>query len=198
MNEVSDAEAHAALRTFLTWIGDDPDRQGLLATPERVMKAWRQSWGASYELEERDLIEQLRVFDDEHSRSYNSMVMTRNIQVHSMCEHHMAPFFGTATLAYIPPQPLAGVVGLSKLARIVNFYARRLQVQERLTEQIAGFVFKHIAREVTGCGVIIRAKHLCMVTRGVQEPESETITSALRGCFFTQQSTRDEFFRLAR
>ena len=179
-------ELQALVRRQLALLGENPDREGLLKTPERVAKSllWLTRGGTV------DLAEVVgdAVFDEKHE----SMVMVRDIELYSMCEHHLLPFFGKAHIAYIP----AGkVIGLSKLPRIVEVFARRLQVQERLTEQIAEAV--EAVLRPRGVGVVIEAVHLCMMMRGVEKQNSKTITSALRGQFRDCPMTRDEFLRLA-
>ena len=174
------------VRRELELIGEDPERQGLLKTPERVAKSL--SWlTRGYDMSVADVVGDA-VFDEEHA----SMVMVRDIELYSMCEHHMLPFFGKAHIAYIPK---GRIVGLSKLPRIVEVFARRLQVQERLTEQIAEAIEEVLQPE--GVGVVIECEHLCMMMRGVEKQNSKTITSALRGSFKDCPMTRDEFLRLA-
>ncbi len=167
-------------------LGEDPNREGLSRTPERVARTM-ESLTRGYEVDLRDAVG-LGVFDDEH----DNMIMVRDIELYSLCEHHLLPFFGKAHIAYIPN---GRIVGLSKLPRLVDMFARRLQVQERLTGQIAEAV-----RDVLnplGVGVVIEASHLCMMMRGVEKQNSRTITSALLGTFRTDAKTRDEFLRLA-
>ena len=179
-------EFEALVRRQLELLGEDPEREGLLKTPERVAKslAWLTR---GYNSDVRDVIGDA-LFEAPHE----SMVMVRDIELYSMCEHHMLPFFGKAHIAYIP----AGkIVGLSKLPRIVDVFARRLQVQERLTEQIAQAIDEVLAPK--GVGVVIEAVHLCMMMRGVEKQNSKTITSALKGQFRECPMTRDEFLRLA-
>jgi GTP cyclohydrolase I len=174
------------VRRELELIGEDPSRQGLLKTPERVAKSM--AWlTRGYEMKVEDVVGDA-VFEEPHE----SMVMVRDIELYSMCEHHMLPFFGKAHIAYIPK---GRIVGLSKLPRIVEVFARRLQVQERLTEQIAGAIEEVLQPE--GVGVVVEAEHLCMMMRGVEKQNSRTITSALRGSFKDCPMTRDEFLRLA-
>jgi GTP cyclohydrolase IA len=174
------------VRRELELIGEDPARQGLVKTPERVAKAM--SWlTRGYDMNVADVVGDA-VFEEEHE----SMVMVRDIELYSMCEHHMLPFFGKAHIAYIPD---GRIVGLSKLPRIVEVFARRLQVQERLTEQIAQAIEDVLRPE--GVGVVIECEHLCMMMRGVEKQNSKTITSALRGSFRDDAMTRDEFLRLA-
>lgn len=174
------------VRRQLELLGEDPDREGLLKTPERVAKSLK--WlTRGYERDARSVIGDA-IFDETHS----NMIMVRDIELYSMCEHHMLPFYGKAHVAYIPD---GRIIGLSKLPRIVDVFAQRLQVQERLTEQIAEAVSDVL--EPLGVGVVIEAYHLCMMMRGVQKQNSKTITSALRGVFREDFKTRDEFLRLA-
>jgi GTP cyclohydrolase I len=181
-----DDELAALVRKQLELIGEDPDREGLLKTPERVSKSLR--WlTRGYERDARQVIGDA-LFDECHS----NMVMVRDIELYSMCEHHMLPFYGKAHVAYIPN---GKIVGLSKLPRVVDVFAQRLQVQERLTEQIAEALCEVL--DPLGVGVVIEAYHLCMMMRGVQKQNSKTITSALRGAFRDDSKTRDEFLRLA-
>jgi GTP cyclohydrolase IA len=174
------------VRDQLALIGEDPDREGLQKTPERVATAMR--WlTRGYDMTPEDVVGDA-LFAEEH----RSMVLVRDIELYSLCEHHMLPFFGKAHVAYIPN---GKIVGLSKLPRIVEVFARRLQVQERLTEQIAQAIEDVLQPE--GVGVVIEAEHLCMMMRGVEKQNSKTLTSALRGSFRNDARTRDEFLRLA-
>jgi GTP cyclohydrolase IA len=174
------------VRRQLALLGEDPDREGLVRTPERVAKAMdflTSGYGVTLE----DVVGSA-LFEEEHE----NMVMVRDIELYSLCEHHMLPFFGKAHIAYIPN---GKIVGLSKLPRIVDIFARRLQVQERLTEQVAKAIEEVLAPR--GVGVVIEAFHMCMMMRGVEKQNSRTITSALRGVFRDDAKTRDEFLRLA-
>jgi GTP cyclohydrolase I len=179
-------EFETLVRRELELIGEDPSREGLLATPRRVARSL--TWltqGYNHTAEE---VVGKGVFKEDH----DNMIMVRDIELYSMCEHHMLPFFGKAHVAYIPN---GRIVGLSKIPRIVDVFARRLQVQERLTEEIAEGLCSVL--EPSGVGVVIEAYHLCMMMRGVQKQNSKTITSALRGVFREDPKTRDEFLRLA-
>jgi len=174
------------VRRQLELLGEEPGREGLAKTPERVAKSL--TWlTRGYQMDVLDVVGDA-VFAEEHA----SMVMVRDIELYSMCEHHMLPFFGKAHIAYIPN---GRIVGLSKLPRIVEVFSRRLQVQERLTEQIATAVEDVL--KPRGVGVVLEAYHLCMMMRGVEKQNSKTITSALRGSFRDEPMTRDEFLRLA-
>jgi GTP cyclohydrolase I len=188
--QVGDASALAAyagmVREQLVLLGEDPARDGLAKTPDRVARAMgflTQGYAMTLEDAVGDAL-----FEEEHE----NMVMVRDIELYSMCEHHMLPFFGKAHVAYIPHRR---IVGLSKLPRIVDMFARRLQVQERLTEQVAKAIEEVL--EPRGVGVVIEAYHMCMMMRGVEKQNSRTITSALRGVFREDGKTRDEFLRLA-
>jgi GTP cyclohydrolase I len=176
----------ASVREQLRLLGEDPDREGLLKTPERVEKAMAFLTRGYHERLE-DIVGDAIFTEDHHN-----MVMVRDIELYSLCEHHLLPFFGKAHVAYIPN---GRIVGLSKLPRLVDHFARRLQVQERLTEQVAEAV-THVLAPL-GVGVVIEAYHLCMMMRGVEKQNSRTITSALRGVFRDDARTREEFLALA-
>jgi GTP cyclohydrolase IA len=179
-------EFETLVRRMLVLLGEDPSRDGLVRTPERVANAL--TWLTRGYALDVDTVVGDAVFGEAHE----SMVMVRDIELYSLCEHHLLPFFGKAHIAYIPD---GRIVGLSKLPRIVEVYARRLQVQERLTEQIAQAIQDVLAPR--GVGVVIEAYHLCMMMRGVEKQNSKTITSALRGSFRSDARTRDEFLQLA-
>jgi GTP cyclohydrolase IA len=187
---IDDAEGigqYAALvQEQLGLVGEDPAREGLLRTPERVAKAMS-FLTRGYRLRVEDVVGE-GIFEEEH----RNMVMVRDIELYSLCEHHMLPFFGRAHVAYIPN---GKILGLSKVARIVDLFARRLQVQERLTDQIADAIMDVLMP--SGVGVVIEAAHFCMMMRGVQKQNSRTVTSALRGIFRDDSKTRVEFLRLA-
>jgi GTP cyclohydrolase IA len=184
--DVVPEELQDVVRRQLALLGEDPGRDGLARTPRRVADALR--WlTRGYAMDVREVIGGA-LFEETHE----NMVMVRDIELYSLCEHHMLPFYGRAHIAYIPN---GHIVGLSKLPRVVEVFARRLQVQERLTEQVAGALEEVLAPR--GVGVVVEAAHLCMMMRGVEKQNSMTITSALRGVFRDDPKTRDEFLRLA-
>lgn len=171
---------------LLQFVGEDPQRGGLLETPARVAKAWRH-WCGGYNVDPASV---LKTFED-GGETYDQMITVKDVPFYSHCEHHMAPIFGTATISYIPN---GRIVGLSKLSRITDIFARRLQVQERLTEQIADALYNHLAPK--GVGVMIKARHLCMESRGVCQQGHYTITTALRGIIAQDASAKAEFLAL--
>lgn len=175
------------VRRMLQFVGENPARGGLVETPKRVAKAWAH-WCGGYEKEAGEI---LKVFED-GAEDYDQMVTVKDIPFYSQCEHHMAPFFGTATISYIPN---GRIVGLSKLSRLVDMFARRLQVQERLTNQVADAIVEHL--KPLGVGVVIRARHLCMESRGICQQGHHTVTVALRGELKENQSAREEFMAIA-
>lgn len=174
-----------AVKVLLKMVGEDPDREGLRDTPERVCKAWLEMTDGYAITDEQSLA---TVFD-EHT---DQMVVLTGIAFHSNCEHHLLPFTGSATVGYVPN---LRVVGVSKLARVVYQYSRRLQIQERMTEQIADAIHRVLAPK--GVGVVVRAHHGCMSCRGVQQPATLMTTSAMRGCMYDEADTRAEFLALA-
>lgn len=174
-----------AVRQILTFIGEDPSREGLLDTPKRVCSAFEHLM-QGYKQKPEEIIKKA-IFHEE----CNHMIIVRDIEVYSMCEHHMLPFFGKCHIGYIAQNR---VYGVSKLARLVDCFSRRLQVQERLTQQIAASLVTPINAE--GVGVVIEAQHLCMMMRGVSKQNSKMITSAMLGSFRTENATRNEFLRL--
>ncbi len=173
---------------LLQYIGEDPTREGLLETPKRVSKAWSH-WAAGYSV---DISGLFKTFEDGATADCDEMVLVKAIPFYSHCEHHMAPFFGHVSVAYIPN---GKIVGLSKLSRVVDAFARRLQVQERLTNQIADAVSEHLTPK--GVGVVVTARHLCMESRGIERQGSQTLTSALRGAMRSSSAARAEFLSLA-
>lgn len=180
-------EAEDAVRTLLRWAGDDPRREGLIDTPKRVAKAYLEFF-AGYEM---DPVKELsRTFED--VQGYDDMVMLRDIDVESHCEHHMVPILGRAHIAYMPSDK---VVGISKIARVVEIFGKRLQTQETMTQQIADCITD--ALQPKGVAIMIDAKHQCMTTRGVHHPNVATITTQFTGVFKTDQERRERFMRLA-
>jgi GTP cyclohydrolase I len=180
---IMDKMEQDVINGLLTIIGEDPERGGLLETPARVVKAWK-FWCSGYK---QDAASILKVFED-GAENYDQMVVVKDIPIYSHCEHHMAPIIGTVTIAYIPD---GKIVGLSKLSRLAEMFARRLQVQERLTDQIADSLMEHLAP--IGVGVVIKARHLCMESRGVCQQGHHTITTALRGAMRNDPTVRAEF-----
>lgn len=171
------------IRALLRMIGEDATREGLQDTPKRVVKAW-DHWTRGYYMDPSDI---LKVFED-GAQSYDEMVLVRDIPIYSKCEHHLADIFGTACIAYIPD---GKIVGLSKLSRLADCFARRLQVQERMTVQIADALVEHL--QPKGVGVMIRARHMCMESRGICQQGHHTVTTALRGVIKHDASARAEF-----
>jgi GTP cyclohydrolase I len=185
---VTQIEAEAAVRTLIQWAGDDPDREGLLETPARVTRSYRELF-AGYASDPRAYME--RTFEE--VGGYDELVVLRDIPVISFCEHHMLPVIGHAHVGYLPTDR---VVGISKLARVVHGFARRLQIQEKLTADIAGAIDQVLKPK--GVGVVIEAEHSCMTLRGVNTPGSSLTTSHLTGVIRDDARTRQEFLRLAR
>jgi GTP cyclohydrolase I len=181
-------EALKAVRTLLAWAGDNPDRPGLVDTPKRVVDAYAE-WFEGYDA---DAVKELsRTFED--VQGYDDMVLLRDIEVESHCEHHMAPFIGKAYVAYIPNEK---VVGISKLARVVEIYSRRLQTQEVLTNQIADAIESNLQPQ--GVAILIDAEHQCMTTRGVHHRHVSTITTRFTGTFKSDAALKDRFLKLAK
>jgi len=180
------AEAEAAVRTLIRWAGDDPDREGLVETPKRVTKSYGELF-SGYTTDPREYLE--RTFDE--VGGYDELVVLRDIRVVSFCEHHMLPFLGKAHVGYLPTHR---VVGISKLARVVHGFARRLQIQEKLTAEIAEAIDEVLKPK--GVGVVIQSEHSCMTMRGVNTPGSSLTTSHLLGDIRDDARTRDEFLRL--
>jgi len=185
--EVYDRRKEALVRSMLLEIGEDPDREGLRRTPLRVAKAM-DFLTSGYQLSAEEIIKKALFVED-----VREMVVIRDIEFYSLCEHHMLPFFGHAHVGYLPN---GKVVGLSKVARVVDCFARRLQVQERLTNQVADALIKHLGAH--GVAVVMEASHTCMMMRGVQKQRSTTVSSAMRGSFENNQLTRAEFMSFIR
>ncbi len=184
-SELETVETRDLVRELLSRLGEDPEREGLLRTPDRVadsLKWLTRGYGQAVE----DVIG-TAIFNEDH----HNMVVVKDIEMYSLCEHHMLPFFGKVHVAYIPN---GRILGLSKVPRIVDVFARRLQVQERLTEQVADAIQEVLKPE--GVGVVVEAYHLCMMMRGVEKQNSKTITSAMKGVFLEDIRTREEFLRL--
>ena len=175
-------------KRFLKSLGEDPDRPGLIETPARVTKAWKH-WSSGYGQNPADV---LKAFED-GAEEYNELIVVRNIPVYIHCEHHLAPFFGKATVGYMPD---GKIVGLSKLTRLVECFAKRLQVQERLTIQVANALMENLQPKAVG--VVIRCRHLCMESRGIKTAGEETVTSAMLGELQPNLAMRTEFLHLAR
>lgn len=180
---IDSTAAAAAVETLLQFIGEDPQRDGLAGTPERVVRAWREMT-AGYAEDPSEILS--RTFDE----TSDEMVILSGIAFYSTCEHHLLPFYGTASVGYLPGK----VVGISKLARLVNCFARRLQIQERMTKQIAAAIATFL--EARGVGVVIQAHHLCMGCRGTRQPATQMITSSMLGTLREDAVSRSEFLRL--
>ena len=182
----SNAEAEKAVRTLISFVGENPDREGLLDTPKRVVKAYR-DWYAGYDQDPREFLS--KTFSE--TGGYDEIVMLKDIRVESHCEHHMAPFIGSAHVAYLPNKRVAGI---SKLARVTRIFSKRMQVQEKLTAEIANCLQDVL--KPRGVAVVIEAQHECMTTRGINEPGISMVTSQLLGKFRTDPSTRKEFYSM--
>lgn len=181
------ADIEAAFRTIIRWAGDDPEREGLLETPARMARSFKEFF-AGYG---QDPVEFLQKTFEE-IEGYDEMIVLRGIRFESHCEHHMAPIIGQVWVAYVPK---GRVVGISKLARVVEVYAKRLQIQEKMTSQIANSINDVLKPQ--GVAVIIKASHHCMTTRGVNKPDSDLVTSCMLGCFRDNPLTRQEFLSVA-
>lgn len=186
--EGTEVEAQGAVRVLLKYMGEDPNREGLLDTPKRVVKAWDEMT-CGYGQDPADIL--ARDFD---AHNYDEAIVVPNVEFFSTCEHHLLPFWGVAHVAYIPGKKNPRVVGLSKLARLVDCFARRLQIQEKMTTQIADAI--QVNLKPAGIAVVIEAKHMCMCARGVQKHRSQMTTSIVRGAFRSNASARAEFFQL--
>ena len=183
MSKPTREEAQKAVRTLIEWAGDDPEREGLVETPKRVVKAYEEFF-AGYDDDPEEILR--KTFEE--VEGYDEMVLVKNIRLESHCEHHIVPILGKAHIAYIPNNR---VVGISKLARIVDAFGKRLQTQETMTAQIANTIEKVL--EPKGVAVVVDAAHQCMTTRGIHKPESSTVTSCMRGIFKENPRTRNEF-----
>jgi GTP cyclohydrolase IA len=179
----SRADAEAAVRTLIQWIGDDPDREGLIDTPKRVVKAYEELFGGYWD-DPRAILE--RTFEE--TEQYEEMVLLRNIRMESFCEHHILPIIGKVHIAYVPD---GRVVGVSKLARVLEIYAKRMQIQEKLTAQVANTI--NDVLQPKGVAVVIEAAHECMTTRGVHKPGVTMVTKTLLGCFKDDREIRRDF-----
>jgi GTP cyclohydrolase I len=182
----SRSDVEAAFRTIIRWAGDDPSRDGLLETPARVARAFEEFF-VGYKQDPVQILQ--KTFEE--TEGYDEMIVLRGVRFESHCEHHMAPIIGQAWVAYVPN---GRVVGISKLARVVEVYAKRLQIQEKMTAQIANTINEVLQPQ--GVGVIIKASHQCMTTRGVHKPDSDLVTSRMLGCFRDNPITRQEFLKL--
>jgi GTP cyclohydrolase IA len=186
-NRPARAAVEAAIRTVIEWTGDDPDRDGLIETPSRVARALEEFF-VGYSQDPAEILQ--KTFEE--IEGYDEMIALRGIRFESHCEHHMAPIVGQAWVAYVPN---GRVVGISKLARVVEVYAKRLQIQEKMTAQIANTINDVLKPQ--GVGVIIKASHHCMTTRGVNKPDADLVTSRMLGCFRDNPLTRQEFLSMA-
>ena len=183
MSKPTREQAEKAVKTLIEWAGDNPDREGLVETPKRVVKAYEQFF-EGYDLDPEEIL--TKTFEE--VEGYDEMVIVKDIRLESHCEHHIVPILGKAHIGYIPN---SRVVGISKLARIVDVFGKRLQTQETMTSQIANVIQKVL--DPKGVAVVIDASHQCMTTRGVHKPESSTVTSAMKGVFKENAVTRNEF-----
>ena len=184
-NKVSDKDAEEAFKTILTWLGEDPNREGLLETPKRVMKAYKEYF-AGYKIDPSKILD--KTFGDVDG--YDDMVIQKNISIQSHCEHHMAPIIGKAHVAYIPKER---VVGLSKLARVVEVFSKRLQTQERLTMQVAKTLMESL--DAKGVAVTIDSTHQCMTMRGIKKEQASTVTNYYLGQFKEDLSFQNRYLR---
>ena len=186
MSKPSEEQVLNAVKTLIEWAGDDPTREGLVETPQRVLKAYNEFF-SGYEMDPEEILE--KTFEE--VEGYDEMVIVKDIRVESHCEHHMVPIIGKAHIGYIPDKR---VVGISKLARLVDVYAKRLQTQETMTAQIGQSIEKVL--KPRGVAVIVDAAHQCMTTRGVHKMNSSTVTSCMKGIFRDKETTRSEFLNL--
>lgn len=179
-------EAEEAVRTLIRWTGEDPNREGLMGTPDRVVRAYEE-WFSGYAMDPHEILK--RTFEE--TDGYDEMVVLRDIRFESYCEHHIAPIIGKAHVAYLPSER---VVGISKLARLVEAFAKRLQIQEKMTAQIANAIQDEL--QPHGVAVVIEAAHQCMTTRGIHKPGTQMVTSRMTGAFRTNEKTRREFLAM--
>ena len=186
MSKPSEEQVLKAVKTLIDWAGDDPTREGLVETPQRVLKAYNEFF-SGYEMDPEEILE--KTFEE--VEGYDEMVIVKDIRVESHCEHHMVPIIGKAHIGYIPDKR---VVGISKLARLVDVYAKRLQTQETMTAQIGQSIEKVL--KPRGVAVVVDAAHQCMTTRGVHKMNSSTVTSCMKGIFRDKETTRSEFLNL--
>ena len=177
-----------SIREMLTFIGEDTNREGLKETPSRVIRSWEKLYGG-YKQQPKDVLTTFA------ADGYNQIIILKDIELYSMCEHHMLPFYGKAHIAYLP-DPNGKIVGISKLARLLEMYARRLQIQERIGDQVTEALMQHL--QPLGAACIIEATHMCMRMRGVEKQNSVMITSSVKGCFLTDGSVKNEFLTLIR
>ena len=184
--KISENQAEEAVKTLIRWAGDNPEREGLKETPKRVIRSYKDFF-SGYNLDPREILSKKFKEVD----GYDEIIILKDIRLESHCEHHMVPFIGTAHVGYLPKKK---IVGLSKLARLVEAFAKRLQIQEKLTAQIANAIDEVL--QPKGVGVIIEASHLCVATRGIHKPDSKMVTSRMLGTFRSDQATRKEFLEL--
>ena len=184
--KISENQAAEAVKTLIRWAGDNPEREGLKETPKRVIRSYKDFF-SGYNLDPREILSKKFKEVD----GYDEIIILKDIRLESHCEHHMVPFIGTAHVGYLPKKK---IVGLSKLARLVEAFAKRLQIQEKLTAQIANAIDEVL--QPKGVGVIIEASHLCVATRGIHKPDSKMVTSRMLGSFRNDQATRKEFLDL--
>ena len=184
MAEKKEVVVENHIKALLEYIGENPKREGLLETPKRIRKSWDRLFGG-YKKDPKEL---LKTFDKE---TYDQMVVLKDIEFYSTCEHHMLPFAGKAHIAYIPSKK---VIGVSKLARLLEIYARRMQIQERIGEQVTSFLMKELNAKGAAC--VLEAQHFCMTSRGVEKQNAKMVTSSLKGAFLKEPETRQEFFSM--
>ncbi|MBP5295969.1 MAG: GTP cyclohydrolase I FolE [Bacteriovoracaceae bacterium] len=178
-----------ALQSMMKAVGDDPDREGLRASPRRILRSWQRLYGG-YQQKPEDI---LTTFEEKELFPHNQIILLKNIEFYSTCEHHLLPFFGKAHIAYLPSNR---IVGISKLARILEIYARRLQLQERIGHQVTQALMTHL--NALGAACVLEAQHFCMIARGVEKQNSIMVTSSLRGTFLKNPQTRAELMALIR